>query len=437
VDYARFLALWLDKGMAGNKRLLSAKAITRGLAPASLADLPTGFPHMKVYYGYQWMLYLDEQEQVPSVWGHSGSDGTFAWVWPRQDLIVLYFTQCANTTTGFSLEQAIDRLLIHPDSNETSVPEKLQPYIGFYWSSEANMYRAILSRDAELVIEVPGSTLAGLQATRDPDRWVAAEQTNAEFNFRRNVDGSVAALIPPAYTNATPQMKFDLDPKLPSIDELMALRSRAHGTNITGKLGVFRLRGTMDLKAQKMKVIDTLVSDGKWHSREELRLGDAKLQTVVCNGDHVKTLASSGVSTPATGIVREQTILARLAVVIGDWREFYQRLRVIRRIKLKGKDTYVLRAIPREAPATTYLVDAESGLTVQSLTVRKTPLGFIGQTTLYEDHRDVEGIKIPFRWTVKSPNPLSGDVVLQYDTIETHLIAGDQVFDTTSVDISL
>jgi len=435
LDYARFLALWLDEGVAGNRRLLSADTVSHGLTPVSLADLSTGFPHTKMYYGYQWMLYLNKQESVPSAWGHAGSDGTFAWVWPRQDLMVLYFTQCTNTITGFSLEQVIDRLLIHPENKQTNIPEKLRPYIGFYWSSEANMYRTILSRDAELIIEVPGSTLATLQATSDPDRWVSAEQTDAEFRFRRNGEGNVVALIPPAYTNAKAQMKFDTDPQLPTIDQLMAQHLQAHGTNTTEKLGVFQLKGIMDLKAPNMKVTNTLASDGQACSREEMKLGETELQTVVCNGDRVKIRSSTGMCTSATGIDREQTILARLAVVIGDWRKFYQRLQVIRCVQVEGKDTYVVRAIPREAPAMTYLVDAESGLTLQSLTVRKTPLGFIGQRTLYGDYRDIEGIKIPFRWTVKSPNPLSGDVVLQYSTIETHLELGDRVFDVTSVDI--
>ncbi|NQV35038.1 MAG: beta-lactamase family protein [Phycisphaeraceae bacterium] len=340
MDYARFLALWLDKGMAGNKRLLSAKTVSRSLTPVSLADLTTGFPHTKVYYGYQWMLYRKRQESVPSAWGHGGSDGTFAWVWPHKDLMVLYFSQCTNTITGSLLEQAIDRLLIHPENNETKAPEKLQPYIGFYWSSEANMYRAIVSRDAELVIEVPGSTLATLRATSNPDRWVSAEQTNLEFKFARNEEGNVVALIPPAYTKIAPQMRFDVDPNLPSVDQLVAQHLQAHGTNSTGTLGVYRLAGTMDLKAQKMSVTNRLVSDGQGRSREEIKLGETVLQTVVCNGDRVKILDSTGTCSTPTGIEQEQTILARCAVVIGDWREFYQRLQLIRRVQVKGKDTY-------------------------------------------------------------------------------------------------
>lgn len=436
MDYARFLALWLDQGRVANRRLLSAETIVRGLTPVSLADLNTGFAHAKVYYGYQWMLYLDRQESAPSVWGHAGSDGTFAWVWPDQDLMVLYFTQCTNTATGFSLERGIDRLLIHPENDDTNLPERHQPYVGFYWSGEANMYRAIVSQDETLVIEVPGATRATLQPTNDPDRWICAEQKTAEFRFRRNEEGHVDALIPPAYTQAAPQMKFDHEPQLPTVEQLMSQHLQAHGTHSPGTLGIYQLTGTMDLKAQKITVTNRLISDGQRRSREEVKLGQTVLQAVACDKDRVKIVTSTGLCNQATGIEREQTILARLAVVIGDWRQFYQQLQIIRCIQIEGKDTYIVRAIPREAPPTTYLVDAKSGLTVQSLTLHKTPLGFTGQTTLYEDYRDIEGVKIPFRWIVKSPNPVSGDVVLQYNTIETHLTVDDPLFDaTTSAEI--
>jgi len=120
--------------------------------------------------------------------------------------------------------------------------------------------------------------------------------------------------------------------------------------------------------------------------------------------------------------------LARLAVVIGDWRKFYHQVSVIARIEVGGADVYIVRAVPREAPATTYLVDAKTGLTVRSLSFQKSPLGFIGRTTRYEDYRDVEGVKIPFRWVVQSPHPASGDVILQYDNVETRLNSDDEAF---------
>ena len=63
-DYARFLALWMDGGMAGGKRLLSNEAIARILTPTSPMKTlgsdepyPCGFFGMKPQYGQMSMLY--------------------------------------------------------------------------------------------------------------------------------------------------------------------------------------------------------------------------------------------------------------------------------------------------------------------------------------------------------------------------------------------
>ena len=125
--------------------------------------------------------------------------------------MVLYFTQCANNATGLSLEEAIDRLLIHPADEQAQAPDEYSDYIGFYWNRKANMYRAILVRDGELTIEVPGATLNSLCPTEDRDRWTAGKGSSVEFNFKRDATGKVIALIPPAYTKAAPQTRMDID----------------------------------------------------------------------------------------------------------------------------------------------------------------------------------------------------------------------------------
>jgi len=420
--------MWMDRGVVDGRRQLSSQAIWRAFTPVSMAPLPTGFANTDVYCGQHWMVYTPRKAATPIAFGHSGFDGTYAWAWPRRNLMVLYFTQCANNATGLLLEQAIDRLLIHPAEQQAEVPDKYRDYVGFYWNRKANMYRAILVRDGELTIEVPGATLNPLCPTDDRDRWTAGKGSSVEFNFKRDATGKVIALIPPAYTKAAPQTRLETDPKLPSVDELMARRLEAHGTETVGKIGIFRLSGSMDLKAMRMKAADTLLSDGDGRSREEVSVAGSIVQTAICNGDHVWVNSPAGDFTQVTGIAREQTILTRLAVVIGEWRKFYHQVSVIARTEVDGEDVYIVRAVPREAPATTYLVDEKTGLTVRGLSFQKSPLGIVGRTTRYEDYRDVEGVKIPFRWVVQSPHPASGDVVLQYDNVETRLNIDDEAF---------
>jgi len=111
-DYARFLAMVMDGGVANGQQLLSKQAIARMLTPASKAVLPTGFAGLQSSYGQLMHLYTDNGKVI--AFGHSGSDGTCAWAWPEQDLIVLYCTQSRGNYTMNRTESVIDSLLARP-----------------------------------------------------------------------------------------------------------------------------------------------------------------------------------------------------------------------------------------------------------------------------------------------------------------------------------
>ena len=112
VDYARFLGMVMDGGVVNGQRLLSKAAIARMLTPMSKTTMPTGFAGLRSSYGQLMHLYDKGGEVI--AFGHSGSDGTYAWVWPAQDLMVLYFTQSRGSITMNRMEAVIDSLLARP-----------------------------------------------------------------------------------------------------------------------------------------------------------------------------------------------------------------------------------------------------------------------------------------------------------------------------------
>jgi CubicO group peptidase (beta-lactamase class C family) len=117
-DYARFLALWMDGGAAGGKRLLTKEAVERALEPGPLMlGSPTGFRGWKLHYGQFWMVWVDPKrapgKQVVA-FGHNGSDGTFAYAFPELDLMVFYFTQSRQQQTGETFEQVLQEELLAP-----------------------------------------------------------------------------------------------------------------------------------------------------------------------------------------------------------------------------------------------------------------------------------------------------------------------------------
>jgi CubicO group peptidase (beta-lactamase class C family) len=76
-DYVRFCQMFLDGGELNGRRLLEEKSVKAATAAAPGAG----------DYGYGWFLYGD------GVYGHGGSDGTYAWIDPKRGIIGLVFTQ--------------------------------------------------------------------------------------------------------------------------------------------------------------------------------------------------------------------------------------------------------------------------------------------------------------------------------------------------------
>lgn len=114
-DYARFLEAWLHGGLHEGQRWLSDAAVRRALIPQSRMDYPSAIPSTRVFYGQMWQLFMKEGTEAESTgrvprFGHSGSDGTYAWVFPAHDLIILYFTQSRGQRTRMYLEQQFDDL---------------------------------------------------------------------------------------------------------------------------------------------------------------------------------------------------------------------------------------------------------------------------------------------------------------------------------------
>ena len=84
------------------------------LMPGSNTPFPTALSPLKPFYGQHWMVYpprnAAEAKTLP-VFGHSGSDGTLALVFPERDLVVCYFTQSRGGMSTFRFEELIAPLV--------------------------------------------------------------------------------------------------------------------------------------------------------------------------------------------------------------------------------------------------------------------------------------------------------------------------------------
>ncbi len=109
MDYAEFLAMWMDKGRYGGTRTLTEESVEEALRPH--AETTDGA------YGYGWsMRKAPREEEMPGVFGHGGYDGTRAWAFPAVDAMVIYLTHSRGPRHRNALQSRLGMLEIfdHP-----------------------------------------------------------------------------------------------------------------------------------------------------------------------------------------------------------------------------------------------------------------------------------------------------------------------------------
>lgn len=429
-DYARFLAMWTDRGHSESGRLISEVAVKRALKPGRKFRYPTGFPNLTATYGQQWVLYHSADEEQPTVFGHSGSDGTHAWVWPQRDLMAFFFTQSRGTLAGIELESVLDRLLIKGElesvRKELRAPDvanhPLQRYEGIYWDQdvEAAYYVVKAGKDA-LLIERPGRfrMLANPQATEGRFSMGAGTVT-LEFTEQ---GGTADAMLLTSRERTERQERHAPDPQLPNLEEVIATVQRAHATSSLA--GVVKLNGTLTVKKQGREgKVQQWIGDRR--ARTEIKFGPITA-TVVINGEHAAASPMGGPIKRIDGVAMRQAVLGHPVTHYGGWREGgYTDLQLLKQVSVGGQECWLIRAMADELPDATFVVDRSTGRIVGQQRLEFLPgAGFVGVQEKYSDFRQVQGMTIPFHIVTRLAHPAIGEMVTRYESFEINDVSSE------------
>lgn len=292
LDYAKFLAMWLDGGMAGGRRILSKAAIERTLTPTSRMSAlgsdepyPTELTGLEPWYGQMSILYMPKGNPTgskPVVIGHSGSDGTAAWAWPDRDLMILYFTQSRGGLTALRIEEAIDRLLIHPGRADRAeaVPAEYEAYVGTYianFGQFRNEGFEVLVKDGKLALDVPSQMTFQLLDPDQEGRWKFAIAPQVAVTFPRDDEGNVNLMrmhqggttfdIPRKGTALAAEMA-----KLPTVapEAVSAFLGTYHDPEADADLEVFLEEGVLAVKTPQGLVFHLVPTEesNRWQVKE-------------------------------------------------------------------------------------------------------------------------------------------------------------------------
>lgn len=103
----------------------------------------------------------------------------------------------------------------------------------------------------------------------------------------------------------------------------------------------------------------------------------------------------------------------------------YQEFKVAPGEAIEGKPTYLVSANDKDELPLNLYFDQQSGLLVRLIRFAETPLGRNPTQIDYADFRAVDGLKIPYRWTLARPN---GRFTIQIDDVKQNVAVDEKLF---------
>jgi CubicO group peptidase (beta-lactamase class C family) len=425
-DYARFLEFWMQSGKTVH--LLSAEAIERALSSATKDASTTGFAGAVADYGQMWMLIRDHQRSDKSIgFGHSGSDGTLAYAFPEQQLIVCLFTQSRGTVALRTFEQAISHLFLKPDAAAFArlLPSAealaLDDYLGLYGpENRAKSLGAMIRYKDRLAFELPSRQVMLLRATEDRDQWIPERAPNDLVAFHRT-EGRVTGFTLTNRGRATEAKRFIPDPGIPSLDEVASLRNRALPRENVLRVLPLKLTLKGEMAGTVFASSMTMASDGSSYS--EVDFGAKGKMRVWAAGDRAwRQLPGQTKPVELHGVERAEELSGSLAALIGDWRNHYRDIVVLGREAFEGSEVLRIRTAPAEGFASTKLVNVATGAVMVDYGISVPPgAGLMPVETRYSDFRLIEGLLLAHEYTVILPGGDANRVKMKVVNVEPRI----------------
>jgi CubicO group peptidase (beta-lactamase class C family) len=219
-----------------------------------------------------------------------------------------------------------------------------------------------------------------------------------------------------------------------TVDELMAKAIAAAGGEENWKKITSRVAtATIDLEQQGMKATATVWSKAPNKTATETRM--FALGKEVATGweffdgtSGESNYSFSPVADKYTGRRLEDLRLASDFYSILDWKSKYKSITVARLVKVGGEEAYAVEFQPENGTkfteyysTKTFLVLKRDGVIVSSTSSQQTPYSI-----RFEDYRDVDGVKLPFK---QINNTLgNGDIVTVLTSVKHNVAVDDKLF---------
>lgn len=440
-EMANWLRLMLAGGVFDGKRLVSEKNFGEIVAPQMKNISGAGAD-----YGLGWFLINRKGRKIIQ---HGGSiDGFRAEVsmMPDEKLGFVILTNSyktplvASETSGGLAEEIVWSNLVDgspvnnaPADSKNAAPKAAANNGGVQYKELSGTYETevggkklvfqLVAQDGKLTVQRPGQRALTLVEKGKDTFSIAGAPAAYEINVKRSAAGEVSGLFMKEPKGSVELQRVD-DFKSPlSTDELMskvvnALGGEAnlqkHKTSVTtyeinlvnqGVVGT----GTISLKAPNLK-----------SNRMTLSALGKRLGTIneYFNGTAGGTESSFLPAETKSGNELAQERIASDFYAPLNWHEAYKTIEIKGTTKVGDEEAYIVIKTPADdAPVTDY-ISTKNFLLLRS----DTPRGI----TRYGDYRPVDGVMLPFRWTIESSG--TGEQIITVKTSKFDVSIPDSVF---------
>ena len=345
------------------------------------------------------------------------------------EIAVSFDRDVAGTITGMKLYQSGLTFEL-PRKGVEAKPDiplgQLQKYLGSYNSKELAVTIKVVVQNNRLAVDWPGQMIFELFPPDKNGTWVFRASPTLTVMFNETTDGRVESLV---FQQSGKEFTMTrvAGELLPTVEDILNLRQTASRKVAIENMGDFKMSGTIhSLQSGVKGTFATYVSD-KGRYRVDSDYGRYGYSRTAVNGDRAWVESSFAPFDELHGKLLEQAKLGHPTVEESDWRDFYDSIQVTRSDSLGGQKVYVLELKRGDLPIETIFVSAATGDILKSVAVALQEGGIgITITTQYEDFREIDGLRIPFR--AISSNEQTGRTFVQYDKIEINLNIDDQFF---------
>jgi hypothetical protein len=287
----------------------------------------------------------------------------------------------------------------------------------------------VLVQNGRLAAQFQNQRVVELRAPDGDGRWADRLDSSRALSFEESAGAIVAMSVHqagrPTLRLLPESGKAGAPPALPSVAEILALRRLIQ----PDALRSIRTSGRVRFPQSAVDGRYQALSAGDDRIRVDISLGQFGDIAVVVDGDR-GWRASNLDHAPfleLDGVMLAQARHGHPSVLFGDWRRYFDEVRVVRAGDRAGRRVYYMRLSSKDLPPVSLAIDAETGDIVESQQTVVIPnVASLPMTTTYEDYRDVEGARLPFR-SVES-NEQTGRTIYEVERVEVNVAVKPDAF---------